>query len=62
MMRASSPIPVILNLFQDPSGRMFDRRVCKHNDSVQLPDDASARAAKWILKQVQDDGLREGRA
>jgi hypothetical protein len=55
MMPTPSTSAVILNLFQDPSGRKPGACRDEHNGSAPLPNNASARVEKWVLKQVQDD-------
>ncbi len=47
--------PVILNLFQDPSGREFRCRREKANRPVCTFPAPPGQAEQWILKQVQDD-------
>ncbi len=47
--------PVILNLFQDPSGREFRLRCGKANRPVCTYPAPTGQAEEWILKQVQDD-------
>ncbi len=52
--------PVILNLFQDPSGLAFCRLTGRRDGAVAMVERAKAHAAKWILKQVQDDENGKG--
>ncbi|MGE8142155.1 hypothetical protein ACQKOE_09290 [Novosphingobium sp. NPDC080210] len=47
--------PVILNLFQDPSGRESRLRRGKVNRPVCTFPAPTGQAEEWILKQVQDD-------
>ena len=51
--------PVTLNLFQGPflpTGRSLVGRLDR---AVALLSATTERAARWMLKQVQHDGLRE---
>jgi hypothetical protein len=55
MMRTPSTTPVILNLFQDPFLRTRRSVVGKRGGAVVLSSAATGNAARWVLKQVQDD-------
>ena len=61
-MMLKSPIPVTLNLFQGPSLGLRRSVVRGVNRAVEVSTQAPGRAAQWVLKQVQHDELREGRA
>ena len=50
------PSAVILNLFQDPSCHVIGVGSVNHTmPHGRSKPAATGRAAKWILKQVQDD-------
>jgi hypothetical protein len=55
MSGAIYPTPVILNLFQDPFLRALRSVVGKRNGAIALSSAAAGDAARWVLKQVQDD-------
>ncbi len=47
--------PVILNSFQDPSGRKSSAFRPGAYSARKCAKPSSGRGEKWILKQVQDD-------
>ena len=51
--------PVTLNLFQGPSLPTGRSPVGRLDRAVALSNAAPERAARWMLKQVQHDELRE---
>ncbi|MDB5724701.1 MAG: hypothetical protein JWQ16_1455 [Novosphingobium sp.] len=53
--------PVILNLFQDPSGRMRRAAGMRTGLAGSLANSCSARVEKWTLKRVQGDEVSEGK-
>jgi hypothetical protein len=59
---STQPNPVTLNLFQVPSCRKPRGPVGMPSGAILLPNNASACAEKWTLKQVQGDDEGEGRA
>jgi hypothetical protein len=50
-----SPIPVILNLFQDPFSGLALHAPEQASRAVGFAPASVEGAARWILKQVQDD-------
>ena len=61
-MILKSPNLVTLNLFQGPSLGLRRSGVRGVNRAVSVSTQAPGRAARWVLKQVQHDEIREGRA
>jgi len=59
-VRAAAYSAVTLNLFQGPSGGHAGAGVKSANLAVGLLKASTALAAKWILKQVQDDECDKG--
>jgi hypothetical protein len=55
MTRALSPTSVIQNFFQEPFLRTPRSVVGKRDGAAVLSSAATGDAARWVLKQVQDD-------
>ncbi|MEP6868757.1 MAG: hypothetical protein ABJA20_09585 [Novosphingobium sp.] len=58
MIGANHSNPVILNLFQDPFLPARGAWFGKLAGPILSYFDGSGRAARWVLKQVQDDEKR----
>ena len=60
MTLAKTTAPVILNLFQDPFLNIFRSAVGQSGARVLRLKAQPERAARWALKQVQDDEVGMG--
>ena len=57
MSHLTRTAPVTLNSFQGPSHGLRRSVVLGSNRAVACHDMASRNAARWMLKQVQHDGI-----